>query len=540
MSDAIKLKKRSAEKIWQDSSRYRAELNEIYRYFMPWRMPTTERAPQSGGRSEGQPITDVLFDASGMEGAINFAGQVQADWMPHGQPFMALEPGPLVPEGDAKKQLAEDLQKVSNVVNDVVGPVMSTQLNETGFDLFAGTGNMLMLKGDAYQPLRSLSVPTSELGLRNGPYGEIWHHVWKRNWDASDIPVMWPGAKISDTLNRRIKDDPHGPVEVTQYTFFDPAARMWVHHVSSALDDSDGLLAEDGFRVKPWITPRMFVMPGETFGRGFGHLALPFVKTANKARELALTAAAFAIMGIFTRRSDNVFNPQTAVFQPLAFWNVAYNGGPLGPTIQRLPIPADFDVSSIVQQEEREQIRRVTMNDELPDAEKAVRSATEAAGWMRRYSRRWGGANVRLGTELIGAASARAIDILEDGGLLAAALGGRSSNIRIDNLLTKVTVRSPAMTALRADRVEQVVSYLQIVMMLFGPQAAMLAAKVEKLLPQMGRWMGVEEQYLPTETEQKQLLELMARMVAQQQEQASMPKMPTPQPSAPYVNGATP
>ena len=71
-----------------------------------------------------------------------------------------------------------------------------------------------------------------------------------------------------------------------------------------------------------------------------------------------------------------------------------------------------------------------------------------------------------------------------------------------------------------------------------GPQAAMLAAKVQKLLPDMGRWMGIEEQYLPGESEQKQFMELVAQLVAQQQEKAAMPKTPTPQPSAPYVNGA--
>ncbi len=540
MSDTpnpIKLKKQEAAEIWQDSARYRSELLEIYKYFMPWRTPTAERAPQSGGNSEGATITDVLFDASGVEAAINFAGQVQADWMPHGEPFMALEPGPLVPHGEGKNELAKVLQRVADVAHGVAGPVIPTKLHETAFDLFGGTGAMLLLKGDSYDPFRCLTVPTVELGLRNGPYGDIWHHVWKRNWRAAHIPVMWPNAKISNTLAMRIKNAPQDWVPINQYTFFDPTARAWVHHVWADGDDEKVLLGEDGFRVKPWVTPRMFVMPGETFGRGLGHLALPFVKTANKARELALTAAAFAIMGIFTRRADNVFNPQTAVFQPLAFWNVAYNGGPLGPTISRLPIPADFDVSSIVQQEERDQIRRVTLNDELPAEQMAVRSATEVAGRMKKYAKRYGGVNVRIGTELVGAATARIIDILEEMNLLAAALGGLQTNIRIDNLLTKVTVKSPAVTAQRADRVEQAVNYLQIVMMLFGPQAAMLSAKVQELMPEMARWMGIEERFLPSKDEQKQFVQLMATIVAQSQEKASLPKMPTPQPSAPYVNG---
>jgi len=50
------------------------------------------------------------------------------------------------------------------------------------------------------------------------------------------------------------------------------------------------LLHESGYREKPFMVSRWAKTSGETYGRGRGHIALPDVKTLNKAKELELSA----------------------------------------------------------------------------------------------------------------------------------------------------------------------------------------------------------------------------------------------------------
>ncbi|MFA7504288.1 MAG: portal protein [Burkholderiaceae bacterium] len=525
--------KAHANEAFENARKYHQELDDIYKFYMPFRKSTSEQAPERGGPSEGQSRTNEVFDGTGLSAAFNFAGTMQADWMPPFEDFFKLEPGPLIPEGDAKKQLSEELQKITQVVHGVL-PRARVTAHEMMLDLFAGTGAMNMAAGEDAEPVRARAVPPSELALEEGPWGDIWHIWWRRNRKFRDLEELWPKGKFSDTLWRAMKEDRSAArrsvTSVTQYTYYDPKEKLWKLRVWSSHDAPEAFIWEEPFRTSRWVIPRFFKVPGETFGRGLAHLGLPFVKTANKTRELALRAAAFAILGIWMRRNDAVFNPDTAIFKPLAMWTVSSTGGPLGPTIQRLPVPQDFDVSSIVMQDERDQIRRVLLDDELPSEQDPVRSATEIAGRLRRYARNRGGTGSRIALELVTPIVRHTVEILEKTGKLP-------TNISIDQLLTQVTVTAPAAAAQRADKVDRAVSWIQMIVMLFGPQAAMLAAKVEELLPAMGRWLGVDETHIRSKAEAAQLQELMQQMVAAQANAEAQASTPPPDPGQQLVNG---
>lgn len=511
-----------------NAQRYHRELAEIYRYYMPFRRSTAEQAPQGGGATEGARLTDALFDGTGVEAAFNFAGNMQSDWMPPFEQFFLLEPGPLIPP-DERPELATQLQSITDIAHGVLSqPRLAAY--EMFLDEFAGTGAMFLAEGDDRQPVRGLAVPVIEIALENGPWGDVEHIYWRRMYKARQLPVMWPDGKFSNALAKVIREDRDARVEVTQYTWLDRRAKRWRLKVWCNKDGADDSFWDESFRTNPWITPRFFKVPGETFGRGLAHLGLPFVKTSNKARELALKAAAFALMGLWMRRNDSVFNPDTVRFEPLAMWQVASTGGPLGATLQRLPVPQDFDVSSIVMAEEREQIKRVLLDDEMPADELAVRSATEIAGRMKRYARRRAGTGSRIALEMVTPLAQRTVDILESSGRLR-------TNLTIDQLLLQATVTAPAASAQRADRVERAVNWMQMIVMLFGPEAALLAAKVEDLIPEMGRWMGNEERFIRPKQEAEQLRDMIAKMVAAQQEQAQAAKDKPPPPGQQYVNG---
>ena len=223
---------------------------------------------------------------------------------------------------------------------------------------------------------------------------------------------------------------------------------------------------------------------------------------------------------------------------PGAMWKVAYADGPHR-SISRIELGQNFDVSSIIINDEREQLRRVLLDDEMPEVSDRVRSPTEIAGRMRRYDRNRGGATTRLALELVTPIVQRTVDIMAKEGLLP-------KNLEIDQILTQASIAAPAAAAQRTDKLDKVVSWIQIMVGLFGPRAAALNAKIEEILPELGRYAGVEERFIRKKTEAEQLKGLIddAVQAALQQERAAAkgapaapPPMEEPAPGQSFLGG---
>ncbi|HRN83278.1 MAG TPA: portal protein [Hyphomicrobium sp.] len=509
---------------------YHREVNAINRYMMPWRQSTIERAPEGGGKTEGAPLADEIFDGTALAAAANYPGQMMADWWPLHQEFLKLDSGPFVPEGTDREMRKRDLDEVTKRIHAVSAAPQLAGLDMFA-DHFAGTGAMFLEKGDADTIINAAAPPIVELAIEDGPWGQPWHIFWKRNYRLDHLPGLWPNGQVGSDLAEAIKNNPAETKAVVQYAYFELASKTWRQAVwVDGFNPDAPLLHEAETRTCPWMTPRMFKVPGEGFGRGIAHLALPFARTANRGRELALKAAVFAILGLWLRRNDNVFNPRTALMDPGAMWQVASTGGALGPSLVRLPVPQDFDISHIVMEDERQQMRRVMLDDELPSEQDPVRSATEIAGRLRRYSRNRGGTGARLSWELMTPYARRVCEILEDFGLIP-------RGITIDQIVTLCLVTAPAAAAQSTDRVERAVNWIQMIVMLMGPQAALLVAKVEELLPEIGRWMGNDERFIRGKEEVKELKDMLMQMVARQQAAAAQQQQEAPPPAQQYVNG---
>lgn len=528
---------------------YHAEVRDIYRHFMPFREPTTDRAHSGAnvGQAEGAKRTDALFDGTGPSAAFAYVANMKADWMPAFQDFFKLTNGPVAmlgmkPEDAQQRQVL--LDQAGLVLHALTRKLRATVTEELFLDHFAGTGALCMMPGSTAEPIRGFSVPIVEMALENGAFGDTERWWWKRKWKARLVPELFRLAddKVPDELAKKIKDDRNADVEVTQYTYWNDKAGNYEFCAWTDCGEKREMVQQE-LLTSPWITPRMFVAPGESFGRGLAHLGLPFVKTTNKTRELQLRAAAFALLGLWTRRNDGVFNPETAVLAPGKMWKVASNAtGGQGPTLQRLDIPHNFDVSSIVIKDEREQIRRVLLDDELPELTDRVRSPTEIAGRQRRYERNRGGATTRLAFELVQPFVRRGADIMAQKGLLP-------KSITIDDVITQAEITAPAATAQRSDRFERRVSLVQIISGLFGPEVASLRLKVEELIPEMARDTGLEERFIRQQTESEGLQQVLeqlvkARVAGMKQAEIdaaapAQPAAPTPEllPEAQYMNG---
>jgi hypothetical protein len=541
LSQDIKRLRKRSQKAFQDRAHFDRILIDVYDYILPFRshgnVVSGHVTPSTGAQ-----LTDKLFDLTAPRSAYRFSGRMQTYLLPPWQDFFQLEAGPAIAklmERDEQKRLDEELATISNQVHAALRTgSFHTAASEMCVDYYAGTGAMLMLEGDDADPIKCMSAPIFEIALERGPYGsEIWGRHWLREWPAWQIEQMWPNGKYSDEMKRMIKDEADKPVAIMQSTTWDPQKKRWKHCVyrhkpaSAGSADEEPEIAEDEFRTSPWITPRFFVVPGEVMGRGPAMMMLPSVKTLNKARELDLKAAALALYGVWAYRDDGVFNPDTARFSPGAMWAVgATQGSGLGPSLQKLDVPGKYDLSRIIIEEEREQIRQAGMDRSLPPEAGAVRSPTEIVQRIKDHGEDLLNVLGRQSLEIVQPIAMRAIEILDNKKIIQAKLN-------IDQLTVGLRVVSPVIQAAHAAYAKNIVDYLQIIGSLFGPDAVPQATRMVKTIPDLGRMMGVKEEYIPSEAEVQAIQARIEDKAAQKLAQMMADNMPAGA-APPPVNGA--
>lgn len=519
-ADAERLKRTaaSAGRAYERCRPHKQLLDELYEFVIPYRAPSGSRAASTTGR------VDRIFDGTASKAAFRFAGRMSQDVTPEG--FFDLKIGPyLEVTGDEKKQIEEDLAIITRKVSAVLeGADFEVASGEMYLDLFGGTGAMLMLEHER-DVMRFVSVPVSEIALRENGHGKVNGIYWEKKHQAEDVPGLWSKPRISDRLAKLINENPSETVTIMQACEFDEEAGQWIFTAfepDHAKDD--GAIYETREDTCPWLTPRFYKVPGEPMGRGPGLMGLPTAKTLNKVTELTIKAAAFAILGLWVYKNDRVFNPKTAVMKPGAMWAVGSTGGSMGASVQRLDVPGRFDISNLILQDLRESVKQTMLDDTLPPDSGAVRSATEIVERMKRLSADLSGAYSRLLLEIVRPLVQRVMDILFRRKLI-------KTSLKIDQLLLKVAVVSPIAKLRQAQDVSSIVEWLQIIVSIGGPQMMMLVAKVEDIFTEIGRKLGIPEKLIRSDAEKKKIQELVATIIAQAQAAAA---------SAPPPSGAGP
>lgn len=503
---------KNCDSAYEKCRQHKQLLDELYEYVIPYRAPSGTVAASTTGR------VDRIFDGTASKAAFRFAGRMSQDVTPAFQRFFELKIGPyLEVAGDQKKALEEELSIIAKKVAAVLeGADFAVASGEMYLDLFGGTGALLMLE-DERDVLRFVAVPVAEIALREDGHGRVTGIYWRRIYKAEDVPTLWKAPQISQRLAKLIKDHPDTEISIVQASEWNATAGQWDFFAFEPDHCKvDGAIFETAEATCPWLTPRFYKVPGEPMGRGPGLMGLPTAKTLNKVTELTIKAAAFAILGLWIYKNDRVFNPKTAVMKPGAMWAVGATGGSMGASVQRLDVPGRFDISNIILQDLRESVKQTMLDDTLPPDSGAVRSATEIVERMKRLSADLSGAYARLILEIIRPLIQRVIDVLYRRKLI-------STNLRIDQLLTKVEVVSPIAKLQQAQDVSSTVEWLQIIVSIGGPQMMMLVAKVEDIFTDIGRKLGISESLIRSDAEKKKIQQAVAMIIAQSQMAATAP-----------------
>lgn len=487
---AVAVAKRRADRAWTDRSAWDALYTECYDYAIP------NRRPARKGRSKrlGMKIYDMTAPTSVMHGASTLVRQL----IPPGQEPFTIEAGPLLasrlPESDVM-QLNRDLAGAARQVHPFFkAGDFDAAMHTTAIDLFVGTGAIMPMKGPSIEePVLFVNIPIDEIALQCDVFGRVFFVSWRTEASYEEIKRSWPNGRFSDAFNAKAKNNPSQTVEL--YQDFERRPDGYWRFVAYSSTDCQQFIVSAVTRARPIATPRFYRGPGETLGRGPLLMALPTIKTANKAQEIALKSAAIQMVGIWAFRSGGTFNPDTVRVGPGEFWPLQSTGGVLGPDVTRLDPPnARFDIARMVIGNQRDQIREALLDTRIVDDGGTPASASEIAARVQQASQAHIGAYGSLVREIMPVLVPRTIEILNEWGIVQLPLP-------LNELVYSVEVVSPMTQALKADQLMAAVQYVELTSQLFATPGLDAIARRDKLREITRHALQVNPDLVPTEQE---------------------------------------
>ena len=493
---------------------WRSVYEEAYEYGLP------QRNMYQGyyeGNVPGQGKMNRVFDSTAIDSTQKFANKIQSGLFPPYKKWCRLEAG-----NDIPPESRDEVQKKLDKYTDQMFTVMRQSnfdlaMGEFLLDLAVGTSVMLIQPGDAFNPIQFTAVPQYLIALEEGPQGTVDNVYRKYKIRTEAIMRTYPDAIISTELQRLIDNEKTEVVELFEAVIYHTERGDYCYHVIHPKSKSELVFRK--IPESPWVVSRYMKVPGEVFGRGPLLTAIPDIKTLNKTLELVLKNASLAISGVYTAADDGVLNPSNVRIAPGSIIPVARNAGPQGASLAPLPRSADFNVSQIIINDLRMNIKKILLDESLPPDNMSARSATEIVERMKELSQNLGSAFGRLITETMTPVVARVLSIMNEKGMIRLPL-------RVNGLEVKITPISPLAKAQNLDDINDVMQFAQIANSLgAGGQAEI---KPEMIAKYVGDKLGIPAD-LRTSVEEKEQIQqqIMQMMQAQaQQESAAMAEPP--------------
>ena len=493
---------------------WRSVYEEAYEYGLP------QRNMYQGyyeGNVPGQGKMNRVFDSTAIDSTQKFANKIQSGLFPPYKKWCRLEAG-----NDIPPESRDEVQKKLDKYTDQMFTVMRQSnfdlaMGEFLLDLAVGTSVMLIQPGDAFNPIQFTAVPQYLIALEEGPQGTVDNVYRKYKIRTEAIMRTYPDAIISTELLRLIDNEKTEVVELFEAVIYHTERGDYCYHVIHPKSKSELVFRK--IPESPWVVSRYMKVPGEVFRRGPLLTAIADIKTLNKTLELVLKNASLAIIGVYTGADDGVLNPTNVRIAPGSIIPVARNAGPKGESLAPLPSSDDFNVSQIIINDLRMNIKKILLEESLPPDNMSARSATEIVERMKELSQNLGSAFGRLITETMTPVVARVLSIMNEKGMIRLPL-------RVNGLEVKITPISPLAKAQNLDDINDVMQFAQIANSLgAGGQAEI---KPEMIAKYVGDKIGMPADLRTSDEEKEQIQQqIMQMMQAQaQQESAAMAEPP--------------
>ncbi len=505
----VKEIKRRYKKAQTHKEQWRSIYEEAYEYALPMR---NLYDGYYEGDVPGQNKMKRVFDSTAIHSTARFANRIQSSLFPPQRSWCRLEPGNEIPANE-KVQAQQAL--------DFYSERMFGIMNQSGFDLAmgeflldlaVGTAVMLIQPGDDVTPIRYTAIPSYHITFEEGPNGSVdtVYRRFKRPFRL--IQLEFPDANIPDSLVKKYEEDPTENVELLEATYTIDGV---IHYCVMTYEGDDRILHRQ-LKSFPWVISRYMKASNERYGRGPVLYALPDIKTLNKVVELTLKNASISIGGVFTAVDDGVLNPQTISIVPGAVIGVSSNGGPRGPSLAPLPRSGDANLSQIVSNDLRMNIKKTLLDESLAPENMSARSATEINAKLSELSQNLGSAFGRLISETMFPIVRRTLELMDEMGMIDLPL-------KVNGLQVTVVPISPLAMANNAEKINEVLQFMQIAQQL-GPMGQTLI-KMDAIGDYVADQLGIPAQ-LRTTPQERQAIQQQMMQAAQAAAQAQGVELP--------------
>ena len=506
LNQGNKLKPEDIIKRAEMAQRKKDEFESLYRDAYEFALPQRQLYGHWEGQSQGAKKMARVFDSTAINSTQRFANRLQSGIFPPQRKWCRLEPGQDIP----KERHAEAM-----AILDLYNEKMFTVIKQSNFDiacgeflldLAVGTAGMLVLPGDDVQPINFIPVPMFLISYEEGANGAVDKVYRRMRMKGEAITQQWKDAKIPESVAQRIATKPTDDVELLEATVYDQDRGDWSYHVIDKTSKEEIVFRK--MKTSPWIISRYSKVAGEVYGRGPLLTALPDIKTLNKTLELVLKNASLAISGVYTAADDGVLNPSTVKLVPGAIIPVARNGGPQGESLKPLARSGDFNVSQIIIQDLRANIKRTLLDESLPPDNMSARSATEVVERMKELAQNLGSAFGRLINETMIPLVSRILSVMDERGLI-------DLTLQVNGLEVKVSPVAPLAMAQNMEEINNIVQFMQLTAN-FGAEGQ-LAVKTGDLIDFLGDKLGVPSAVRNSPAERAFLMDEQRKLAQQDQ-----------------------
>ena len=483
---------------------WRSIYEDCYEFALP------QRNLYSGfyeGGVAGQNKMVRVFDSTAIHATQRFANRIQAGLFPPYKKWCRLEAGSSIPQ--------DKLEQATKVLDAYTERMFET-LRQTNFDLAigeflldlcVGTAVMMIMPGDEVTPIRFTPVPQYLVAFEEGPFGTVDNVYRKLRMKGEAIKQEYPDANIPTHIQQEIDNAPDKDIDLIDAVIFDKDMGVFNYHVIWPGKNHE--LVQRTMKSNPFVVARYMKVAGEVYGRGPLVTAIPDIKTLNKTLELVLKNASIAVAGVYTAADDGILNPNNVQIKPGSVIAVARNGGPQGPSLMPLARSSDFNLSQIIINDLRMNIKKILMDDTLPPDNMSARSATEIAERTRELATNLGSAFGRLINETMIPVVTRILFVMDQMALI-------DMPLRVNGLEVKVTPVSPLSQAQKLQEVQDAMQYTQIAMGM-GPTGS-ATVSVTRLLQFVAERMGIDSRIIATQEEQMAFFKQMQQQqMAEQQ-----------------------
>lgn len=456
-------------------SSWDTEYRNVFEYCMPSRDGYQKAIASEKVLPDFQDRRENLYSSVGEQSASEFVNTMQEVLCPPQSDWISLKSGSRIQKDDIK-DLDAELGKLSELANEYKNmSSFDMAFSEFCYDVFAGTGCMLVLPGTPLQPISFRAIPIREYCIEEGMNGEVRAVYRKFTMKRELVKQQWKELKDMRVSEKEANKD----MNLIECTYYDYALNTYHYQV---IDESaKAELVAREYKTPPFITLRWNKMAGEPYGRGVGLTALNDIKTLNLIKYYSLRNLAFNTPPLLVQE-DAMLDVDGLELTPWSL-NVVPD---TATSIVPLKIDTDHNIESFKIEELTMDIKRNTYGSTLPVTGTRAMTATEIRDRRTELRKNLNSVFGRLLSEFQFPLVRRIFDILGDTKIVEESF----DVTKINGFVYKINIITPLGRIVKQAEAQSIMS-IAGTLVNFDPTGKLLASATD--LPGLiARWLELE------------------------------------------------